>query len=156
LTLVPVLALEVGAALSALLMQTVSTSAKPALETTSAVEQKVDTPNRGAPARPERAALDSKNPVTKPRTVSKRAAAKRVSKRRLGQQRRQHAGVSKIEAESKVVSLIKDSGGTLESGSARTVAKLIGGKKSTVHSALTGLIAAGVVAKVGTALVLAA
>jgi hypothetical protein len=64
--------------------------------------------------------------------------------------------VSKAEAESKVVSLIKDRGGKLERGSARGVAKLIGGKKSTVHSALAGLIAAGVVAKVGGALVLAA
>jgi hypothetical protein len=151
LTLVPVLALEVGAALSAVLIQAVGGH-----QTASLAEQKAAMSNEGTPARPESTALDSKTPATKPRAASKRTTAERASRRRLGQRRRQQPSVSKAEAESKVVSLIKDSGGTLERASARTVAKLIGGKKSTVHSALAGLIAAGVVAKAGTALVLAA
>jgi hypothetical protein len=63
--------------------------------------------------------------------------------------------VSKVDAEQKVVRLIQDSGGKLDNASARGVARLIGGKKSTVHTAVAGLIAAGV-AKAGGALVLAA
>lgn len=51
---------------------------------------------------------------------------------------------------------IKAKGGRLEDASVRGVARLIGGRKSTVHNALAGLLAAGVVAKVGTGLVLAA
>ena len=91
-------------------------------------------------------------PVTKPNPASKVRRAKHPAKRRLGHS----ATVSKAEAEHKVVSLIRDNGGKLDDGSARGVARLIGGKKSTVHNALAGLIAGGVVVKAGGALMLAA
>jgi len=64
--------------------------------------------------------------------------------------------VSKSDAERKVLQLVQDSGGKLQAGSARGVAKLIGAKKSTAHSAVAGLITAGVLTKAGGALVLAA
>ena len=52
--------------------------------------------------------------------------------------------------------IVKAKGGKLDDASVRGVARLIGGRKSTVHAALTGLLAAGVVAKIGGGLVLAA
>jgi len=39
-------------------------------------------------------------------------------------------------------------GGRIEGGSVRGIAALIGGRKSTVHAALAGLLASGIVAKV--------
>jgi DNA-binding IclR family transcriptional regulator len=46
--------------------------------------------------------------------------------------------------------------GALDDASVRGVAKLIGARKSTAHNAIAALIAAGVVARVGGELVLAA
>jgi hypothetical protein len=53
------------------------------------------------------------------------------------------------------VRLIQDNGDKLAEASARGVARLIGGKKSTVHNAMAALIATGVVG-VGSELILAA
>jgi DNA-binding IclR family transcriptional regulator len=46
------------------------------------------------------------------------------------------------------------SGGRLEAGSVRKIAKLIGARKSTVHSTLGALLAAGAVGRTGRAIVL--
>jgi hypothetical protein len=46
--------------------------------------------------------------------------------------------------------------GRLDDANAHGVARLLSGKKSTVHNAVTGLIASGVVVKAGGALMLAA
>jgi hypothetical protein len=154
LVLVPVLALELGAALAVVLVQAVS-GPPAAPETTSQVEQKVDSRAETQLAQPSSmpaATVDSKRPATKPHAVSKAKGRKRPSKRRLGQP----SAVSKADAERRVVDLIKTKGGRLDDASVRGVAKLIGGRKSTVHSALAGLLAAGVVAKAGGALILAA
>ena len=94
----------------------------------------------------------SGKPATKPRAVSKSKGRKRSSKRRLGQP----STLSKADAKGKVVDIIKAKGGRLDDASVRGVARLIGGRKSTVHNALAGLLAAGVVAKIGGGLVLAA
>ena len=64
--------------------------------------------------------------------------------------------MSQADADQKVVNLIQGSGGRLADARARRVARLIGGKKPTVHRAMTGPIAVGIVAKAGGALVLAA
>ena len=65
-------------------------------------------------------------------------------RRRLGQQ----TVVSKAEAESKVVDILKAKG-ALDGASVRGVARLIGARKSTAHNAIVALVSAGVVAKVG-------
>ena len=64
--------------------------------------------------------------------------------------------MSQSDAEQKVVSLIQGSGGRLADASDRGVARPIGGEKLTVHRAMRGPIAAGIVAKAGGALALAA
>jgi len=151
--LVGVVAIELGSALSLVLVQSVS-GVQPAREIASVVELNAEDRVPVQPAAPQTAsppALDSKKPATKPDIASKRARATRSATRRL----RQQAKVSKVEAENKVVDMLRAKGGRLEDASARGVARLIGGKKSTVHSALAGLIAAGVVVKAGGALMLA-
>jgi hypothetical protein len=125
LTLVPVLALELGASLALVLVQVVSAAGHPAPKIAPVVELSV---------------------------ASKRARAKRSATRRLGQQAR----VSKVDAENKVMDMLRAKGGKLEDASARGVARLIGGKKSTGHRAVAGLLAAGVVVKAGGVLTLAA
>ena len=57
--------------------------------------------------------------------------------------------MSQVDADQKVVNLIQGSGGRLADARARRVARLIGGKKPTVHRAMTGPIAVGIVAKAG-------
>src|SRR5262249_51117588 len=151
LTIVPVLALELGAALSLVLVQSVS-AAQPAQQIAPVVELSADNRATDQPATPQTARLDSKSPVSKPKTASKARRPQRYAKRRLGHS----ATVSKADAEKKVVQLVQDSGGKLQASSARGIAKLIGGKKNTGHSAVAGLITAGVLAKAGGGVVLAA
>ena len=57
-------------------------------------------------------------------------------------------------AEVAIVDKLCEAGGRLDTGTARGLATLIGGRKSTVHNALVGLLAAGIVTKAGGALVL--
>jgi hypothetical protein len=54
-----------------------------------------------------------------------------------------------------IVGALRAVGGWVEQGSVRQIAGLIGGRKSTVHAALNVLLAGGVIAKAGRALVLA-
>jgi DNA-binding IclR family transcriptional regulator len=49
---------------------------------------------------------------------------------------------------------LKAQGGRLEAGSVRKIAKLIGARKSTVHSTLAALLATGAIGRVGKAIVL--
>ena len=154
LVLVPVLALELGAALSILLVQAVCGAPASGHARAPVVEQTLDSRTEGRPAQPQPSPvtpLDSKTPATKPQTVSKPKPAKRAARRRLGQQ----TVVSKAEAEGKVVDMLKAKG-SLDSASVRGVARLIGARKSTAHNAIVALVTAGVVAKVGSSLVLAA
>ena len=149
--LVSVVSLELDSALAMVLVQSVS-GVQPARQIASVVELSADSRAAAQPTAPQTARVDSKKPATKPNTASKARRAKRAGKRRLGQR----AVVSKAEAESKVVDILRAKGGKLDSASARGVAKLIGGRKSTVHNAVAGLIASGVVVKAGGALMLAA
>jgi len=148
LVLIPVVALELAAALAMVLVQSVS-GVQPATQIAPAFELIRDS---CPTAHSRTASLDSKMPRTRPNSVSKARHAKHASKRGLGQR----VVVSKTDAQRRVISLIRDNGGKLDRASARGIACLIGGKKSTVHSALVSLIAAGVVARVGTDLMLAA
>ena len=98
---------------------------------------------------PGNAAVDANRPAKR---RSARIAPDRVSTRRLG-----NATVAtKADAKTAIVSTLRDNGGRLEGASVRGLATLIGAHKSNVHNALTALIAAGAVAKIGTALVLQA
>lgn len=159
MVLVPVMALELGAALSVLLVQSVPSPAAGSVQaghvTASQTQQTADV-TRHQPATQPRAApvndLDSKKAVTKPRTVSKPSVQKRASKRRLGQA----SGVRKADAQTAILDTLKGRGGKLDDASVRGIAQLIGGRKSTVHSALAGLVAAGVVTRMGSELVLQA
>lgn len=84
--------------------------------------------------------------------MSKPRSAKRAGNRRLGQV----AIAAKADVEGKVVDMLKAKGGKLDDATVRGIARLIGGKKSTVHNAIGSLLASGVVAKVRTGLVLMA
>jgi hypothetical protein len=90
---------------------------------------------REAPVEPSDAAGRGKQPVPK---KSKRG---RPAKERL-------------QAQAKVIDLLKASGGRLPKKSERRLGKITGARKSTMHLALAGLIAAGLVAKTAAGLVL--
>jgi DNA-binding IclR family transcriptional regulator len=61
------------------------------------------------------------------------------------------------QAQVRIVDTLKASpGGKLNDASVRGVAKLLGLSKSTVHNALSALVAGGIVTKVGTGLALTA
>jgi hypothetical protein len=158
LTLVPVIGLEVGAALSLLLVQSVSggrsvLSSKEAPERVDApavIETTVDSRAPAHPRQPEPTRLDIKPPAQKPRTKSMRTATQRLTKRRLGQ----GTTLTKADAQAKLVDTLKKQGGKIEEASVRGVARLIGARRSTVHNALAALVSAGVVAKLGGVLVL--
>jgi hypothetical protein len=64
--------------------------------------------------------------------------------------------VSGQQTQQRIVAALADNGGRLDRASVRGVAALIGAKRTAVHAALGTLAAGGVVAKVGTALVLTA
>ena len=96
--------------------------------------------------------MDSQKACNEAPSSVQATRSKASSKARLGQQRT----ASKAEAEANVVDILKARGGRLDAATVRGMARLICGSKSTAHNALAGLIAAGVVAKAGGALVLAA
>ena len=157
LVLVPVLALEIGAALSLVLIQAVSGSSavQAAPKTANVVDAEPAEPHQHTAAQPgslPTARVDNKTPATKPKRASKAKRSKRANRRRLGQP----APASKEAVKLRLVDSLRAEGGKLDDASVRGVAKLIGAKKSTVHNAVAGLIASGVVAKVGTGLVLVA
>lgn len=93
------------------------------------------------------------NPARTPADTPLRTAPRPRRGRRLGQS----SGPSKEAAGRQIVDTLQAQGGRIEGGSVRGIAALIGGKRSTVHAALAGLIGSGVVVKAaGGALVLAA
>lgn len=150
LVLIPVLALEVGAATAALLVQAAGpvrtpVRTQPLPAPVSAIEAVPSGAVHAAqPAVSTKANVDSKTPaVTAPKVSTRRA---------LGQ-----AGkASKATAETAVVDTLKARGGRLPDASVRGLAALLSVPKSTVHNALAALIATGAVAKIGTELVLRA
>jgi hypothetical protein len=68
--------------------------------------------------------------------------------------RKQPPVTSKADAQARLVDMLRDNGGKLVDEGVRGLASLIGGKRSTVHNALAGLLAAGIVARVSGELVL--
>jgi DNA-binding IclR family transcriptional regulator len=58
-------------------------------------------------------------------------------------------------AQARILDALKKRGGKIEAGSVRKIAELIGARRSTAHSALAVLLAAGAVAKAGRTLLLA-
>lgn len=164
LVLVPVLALEIGSALAAVLARSpVETPTAPAGSvhaTRSCVDLEPTEPGLDTLARPEGAAVDTQSAG---RTGAE-ACGQGVSKGARGQvqgptsavQGRRHGqptDVGKKAAESRIVDALRSRGGSLDA-SVRALAVSIGAKRSTVHNALVGLLAAGVVVRAGGALVL--
>lgn len=147
LVLIGVVALELGSATAGLLMRAMASTSESERTAPSAVQSPERPTPPAASNEPARAILD-KEPSTL--EVSKDFVQKRPRGQRLGRT----SLVSKEAAGVRIVDTIKERGGRLEGASVRGLAALIGGRKSTVHSALAGLVAAGVIARLGGELVL--
>jgi hypothetical protein len=151
LTLVPVLALEIGAALALVLVQAVS-SVQTGQGMPRQVEQKPDTLDQGLAVQPQTALPDTKTPVRTsvpvsgptasatekrtPRKPKKRTRGKNGKGGGGGQQGKRRLG--------NVVDLLKARGGRIEGGQ-RAIAKSLGLSKSRVNEVLHELAAAGAV-----------
>jgi hypothetical protein len=171
LTLVPVLALEIGAALSALLMQTVSGTLNPPRENVSAASQRADTIGQDTPARSESASPDAKSlghPGSAASGATRRNSPKRTPSKgpkRARRKRGKDSGGSDGGGQQgkrrlgNVVDLLKARGGRIESGQ-RDLAKSLGLSKSRVNEVLHELATAGVLrvatSRTGTMISLAA
>jgi len=128
LVLIAVLALEIGSALSVVLVKSVSTPVRRSM-------------GRIAPAddhKPGKAGLS-----TVPDTLDKALPSSPRAKPRSA-------------TETLITAALSDSGGKLSDATVRGLASKIGARKSTVHNALAGLMAAGIVARDGEDIVLVA
>jgi hypothetical protein len=154
LVLVGVIALELGSALAVVLVRAMGTEAAGAVEQAVATTWTADARPAWTPdARP--AWTPEEPPKAQP--AAPRSGARTVqgsAKRGRGQRLGPLASVSKADAGQRIVDALAGAGGRLEDGTVRKLARLIGGRKSTVHSALAALVASGAVAKVGAELVL--
>ena len=157
LTIVPVLALELGAALSMLLVQSVSGGQRPAPPMqTEAAAPPTKPVDRQTPAstpelqQPGTATVDINSPATRPPRKRARTATERLANRRLGPV----TTLTKAAAQAALVDTLKSHGGQVGGTSVRRLASLIGATKSTAHNAIAALIAAGTVARIGGELVL--
>jgi hypothetical protein len=95
--------------------------------------------------------------AAQPESASMRVVASKPSRQRpdMSTARPPRRGrQSKATAEKRIVDAIRGRGGRLEGGSVRRLAKMVRGRRSTVHNAVAGLIAAGIVARVSGQLVL--
>jgi len=150
LVLVGVIALELGSALSIVLVRSVSGGPRWALSTAGAPQ----TPAALARTKP----VDRQKPVPssvppRPRTASVGAnsAASRPSR---GQSARTRQSGSKDAAATKIVDTLREQGGRAPGGSVRRLGAMIGERRSTTWNALAALIASGVIERVGSELVL--
>jgi hypothetical protein len=149
LMLIPVLALELGAALAMVLVEAVTAMAKPV------AKPDHEPPVAQLPATDSGASVNksdgvvSGHPASKPRKAPGRPLTRRAPTPPTGKERRVRANTA-----ARIMEALKAQGGRLEAGSVRKIAKLIGGRKSTVHSTLGTLLATGAVGRVGRALVL--
>jgi hypothetical protein len=134
LVLVPVLALELGAALAMVLVEAIAL------------------PDKADDSQPVDRSDEQLVPVAYSLSGHPAKDRGRVRGRRTGKKQPVRANAA---VQTRILDAIKAKGGRLEAGSVRTIAQLVGGRKSTVHAALGMLIAAGAVAKAGKALVLA-
>lgn len=163
LTLVGVVALELGSALAVVLVRATSPSGMRSVIDVSADSRVEARPHRRErpSAEPGHGRPDSeaskpgpkRTPAATPRTASRTTRGQRLgpSGKLSGQPMPQRRSP---DVAGLIVDAIADSGGRIEAGSVRGIAALIGAKRTAVHGALTALLAAGAVAKVGTGLVL--
>lgn len=101
------------------------------------------------------ASADGATPAAKPARTPVDTPSRTAPRPRRGRRLGQSSGLSKEAAGKQIVDTLQAQGGRIEGGSVRGIAKLLGVSKSTVHNALAGLIAGGIVAKAaGGALVL--
>jgi hypothetical protein len=133
LVLVGVLALEVGSALSLLLVHAAGTPQRGRGTAILGQLRRVPDPEKAAVALPE------------PRETATRPA---VSKKR-GRPARERK-----EAEAKVIELLRTAGGEIPARSTRKLGRMLDVRKSTAHSALLGLLATGAIVKTAAGLVL--
>lgn len=145
LVLVPVLALEVGSALAGVLVRTVSDQvavSKPASDGQPEIGQVEAASDQASVARSVSIVDTDKRAITTSE-LSKARPARTGRKARLG-----HVVVAdRATAAGRIVDKLRDQGGRLETASVRGIAALIGARKSTVHTAVAGLVAAGVIAR---------
>ena len=152
LVLVPVFALELGAALSVLLVQSVSggqpASGTAGQQTVSGTEQKPDTQTGAAPAQPDTTTADAKTPHNAGDPASKpteNRTPKKPKKRTRGKGGKGGpGGQSGRRRLGNVVDLLKARGGQLKGGQ-RQIAKQLRMSKSLLNETLHELAAAGAV-----------
>jgi hypothetical protein len=171
MVLIGVVALELGSALSVVLVRAAAVYPPWTAPQSTAVDRQA--PKRAAepvdgrervPApetrRQRNAPVDAESarvaPFVRSTAVAtgpgRKSVVRRTANRRLGQV----AVATKADAQARLVDTLKAQGGRIEGASIRGLAALIGARRSNVHNALAALVAAGTVAKIGTALVLQA
>jgi hypothetical protein len=157
LVLIPVLALEIGSALAAALARSGLVVPAAAPGSVHAMRPYADLrqpePDTDTAARSERASVDTQSPAITATTASRQEAPKgsrgQVHGRRVGQP----TALGRGATEARIVDTLRTQGGRVDA-TVRSLATTIGAKRSTVHNALAGLLAAGAVARVGGELVL--
>jgi hypothetical protein len=164
LVVIPVLALEIGAALSAVLVQSVSGGQRPGPslpassksppqgEAAGRARESVDRQTPAPAGEAKEARTVHAGPKSRSRRTSTRTATDGSAKRRLGPV----TTMTRADAAGRIVDTLKQRGGRLHGVSVRGLASLVGARKSTAHNAIAALIAAGTVARIGTELVLTA
>lgn len=147
LVLVGVLALEVGSALSVLLVH--AAGAAPARRQIRPVApvQEFQPPAVAGPQKAAAAPPDA--PVQATVQVSREQRSVKKSKRGRPPRERK-------EAEAKIIDMARANGGRLSKNSVRKLGQMVSASRGTAHNALLGLIAAGVIAKTAAGLVLTA
>jgi hypothetical protein len=146
LVLVGVVALELGSALAIVLVRAASPVSPVRTPRVPLVTAPADTEALSVTDTARRAAA--------PKASPKRTPAATPTRTPRGQ-RGSSGKVSGQQVQQRILDTLADSGGRLEGGSVRGLAALIGGKRTAVHSALSALLAGGMVAKAaGGALVL--
>lgn len=154
IVLVPVLALELGAALSGLLVQSVSGAAAVSVQTghqtASVVEQKPDTRTDTRPAQPDSASPDAERRVS-PGDPAERLNEKRTPRKAKKRTRNKGGkggggggGQSGKRRPGNVVDLLKAKGGHIRGGQ-REIAKQLRLSKSRANELLHAAAAAGTV-----------
>jgi hypothetical protein len=145
LVLIGVVALELGSALSIVLVRSVAGGHKSALSTVAASQAHTK-------------AVDSREPVPPSVPQRPRAGSVRANSAPSRSPRRQSARTrstgSKDAAATKIVDTLREQGGRAPGGSVRRLGQAIGECKSTTWNALAALIAGGVIERVGSELVL--
>ena len=162
LTLIPVLALEIGAALAVLLVQAVSSGHG----TPRQVEQKLDIHAQAQPGQPESMRLDTESRSGAGEAVSSapmppapKRTRRKPTKRTPGRGGGGGNGEQRKPRLGNVIHLLKERGGRIEGGQ-RSIARSLGVSKSRANQMLHELAAAGSVrlatSRAGTTVALAA